>query len=359
MLEETKEINQESQSIHLKLAQESAKTNEQVLQILENQIQDAVLLKSLVYIENRSGILVILFSAIKGDILEVYTTFGNSPLINRIRTFEKQEQFFLDIIEVIKSGGMEKALSERIARSIYKNVLNTALLQCLPKIQRKDFEDVKNLIQNAINLELKIRTTKANIDYEKINSVVFRTENSLNKLLPPITNPYLNSSEEVKKITVPVFETDPEKLKIEKQISELQQGFQKVIMCKTLVSPVAGIEFSNLKENTKLLFMLPFQTEEEITFAKSMGAVNKDGQIKPISGTFFKLISGNKNEYHIFAKGPNGVLFRAFEERPVRLATPKKVVQKKEENSELSGVLSIVVGVVIVLISILVFIYLS
>lgn len=351
------------QSELMKFALESVKDNEQAFQLLEGKITDAILVKAQVHIENRSGILIFPFSVFKGDILTIYSIFGNSPLIIRMRTYEKYPQFLLDTIEIVKSGGNDKALSERIARAIYKNISASSLFKTIQKVSKKNYEDLISLIQNGINLELKINTTKAIIDVEKVSSLQFRIGNPLDAVLQPVQNPYnVQKEEEAKKIIVPVFETSPEKLKAEKEISEVQKEFQKIVICKTVVSPVAGLEFDALKENTKLLFLLPFQTEEEIEFAKQVGAVNKDGVNKPILGTFYKIITSGKNEFHIFAKGPNGILLRAFEERPVRLATPKKStssVKKADSSTDTSFTLSIIVGVLVTLVAILLFLYIS
>ena len=177
----------------------------------------------------------------------------------------------------------------------------------------------------------------------------------------PILNPYKEIKTEPKKIVVPILENSPEKIKAEAMISEVQKEFKQVLMCKTVVAPVAGIDFGNLKENMKLLFVLPFQTPEEIALAKSVGAVTKEGAIKPISGDFLKIINGGKNEFHIFAKGPNGILLRAFEERPVKLAVSKKNQQatKKDERSDLGKMMSVIIGILVVLIIILFFMYLA
>ncbi len=361
MSENNNENSQHSQL--MKYALESVKDNEQAFLLVEGKITDAILVKAQVHVENRSGILIFPFSVFKGDILTIYSVFGNSPLIIRMRTYEKYPQFLLDTMEIVKSGGIDKALSERIARSIYKNISASSLFKTVQKISKKNYEELVALIQNGINLELKINTTKANIDVEKISSLQFRIGNQLDAVLLPVQNPYnIQKEEETKKIVIPVFENSPEKIKAEKEITEIQKEFQKVIVCKTVVSPVAGLEFDALKENTKLLFLLPFQTEEEIEFAKQMGAVNKEGVNKPILGTFYRIITSGKNEFHIFAKGPNGILFRAFEERPVRLATPKKAgsnLKKVESKSDISMTLSIIVGVLVTLVAILLFLYIS
>jgi hypothetical protein len=350
------------QSELMKYALESVKDNDQAFQLLEGKITDAILVKAQVHVENRSGILIFPFSVFKGDILSVHSVFGNSPLIIRMRTYEKYPQFLLDTIEIVKSGGNDKALSERIARAVYKNISASSLMKTIPKVSKKNYEELIALVQNGVNLELKISTTKAVIDVEKVSSIQFRMGNPLDSVLQPVLNPYnvQKEEEEKKKTVIPVFETSPEKLKAEKEISEIQKEFQKVVICKTVVSPVAGLEFDALKETTKLLFLLPFQTEEEIEFAKQMGAVSKEGVNKPILGTFYKIITSGKNEFHIFAKGPNGILFRAFEERPVRLATPKQASKKKvETKADTSATLSIIIGVLVTLVAILLFLYIS
>jgi tetrahydromethanopterin S-methyltransferase subunit G len=60
-------------------------------------------------------------------------------------------------------------------------------------------------------------------------------------------------------------------------------------------------------------------------------------------------------------KAPNGILLRAFEERPVKLAVSKKNQQatKKDERSDLGKMMSVIIGILVVLIIILFFMYLA
>jgi hypothetical protein len=343
------------------MAQESVSTEENVTLLLEGKLIDALLIKASVLVESRSGIMIFLFSLEKGDLLEVFSIFGNSPLINRIRTFENYTQFLKDLIEAVKAGGIERALSDRIGRAVYKGIDSQSMLLQFPKLAKKNFNDFCMLAQQVINSELRIQTTKIQVDMEKVSSLKFRINNPLGAIYAPILNPYKEIKSEPKKIVVPILESSAEKVKAEAMISDVQKDFKQVLMCKTVVAPVAGIDFGNLKENMKLLFVLPFQTSEEIALAKSVGAVTKEGTIKPIPGEFLKIITGGKNEYHIFAKGPNGVLLRAFEERPVKLALSKKTQQtaKKDDRSDLGKMMSIIIGILLVLIIILFFMYLA
>ena len=343
------------------MARESVSSEENLTLLLEGKLIDAILVKASILVESRSGVLIFLFSLEKGDLLEVYSVCGNSPLLNRIRTFENYTQFLKDLMEAVKGGGIERPLSDRIGRSIYKGLDPKVMLSHFPKFAKKNYNDFCMLAQQIINTELRIQTTKMQMDVEKVSSLKFRINNPLGAIYAPIVNPYKEIKVEPKKIVIPVLENSAEKLKAESMINEVQKDFKQVLMCKTVVAPVAGIDFDNLKENMKLLFVLPFQTSEEIALAKSVGAVTKEGTIKPIAGEFLKIITGGKNEYHIFAKGPNGILLRAFEERPVKLAVSKKTNQsaKKDERSELGKMMSVIIGILLVLIFILFFMYLA
>lgn len=350
---------QKQQNEFMIMALESVASEADAILLIEGKLIDALLVKASVTVENRTGVMIFLFSLAKGDLLQVYSVFGNSPLLTRIRTFENSPQFVLDLIEAIKSGGIERALSDRIGRVMFKGLDSQSVLLQFPKIEKKNYSDFCEMIQFIINTELRIKTAKIQIDVEKISSLNFRTKNPLLSNYAPITNPYKDN----KVIPVPIEDNPylPEKAKAEALINEVQKSFKRVLMCKTVVAPVAGIDFDSLKENMKLLFVLPFQTPEEIALAKSVGAVGKDGVNKPIAGEFLKIITGGKNEFHIFAKGPNGILLRAFEERPVKLALSKKVTSagKKDDSSDVGKMMSVIIGILLVLIIALFFMYLA
>ncbi|MBP9888163.1 MAG: hypothetical protein KBF93_17835 [Leptospiraceae bacterium] len=352
---------QKEQNELITMALESVSSDDDANLLLEGKLVDALLIKASVQVENRNGVMIFLFSLAKGDLLQVYSAFGNSPLLNRIRTFENVSQFLLDLIDAIKAGGIERALSDRIGRVMYKGLDRQTILSEFPKIEKKDYSNICEIIQLVINTELKIKTAKIQLDVEKISSLKFRVNNPLASVYTPISNPYTEAKKSAPIVVAPENNVSQEKAKAENLINDVQKNYKKVLMCKTVVAPVAGIDFENLKENMKLLFVLPFQTKEEIAIAKSVGAVAKDGTNKPITGEFLKIVTGGKNEYHIFAKGPNGTLLRAFEERPVKLAVSKKTSQtsKKDEHSELGKMMSIIVGILLVLVIILFFMYLA
>lgn len=319
--------NQRQESELIAMAFESVVSEEDANLLLEGKLNDALLVKVSVQVENRSGIMILLFSLAKGDLLQVYSIFGNSPLLNRIRTFENVSQFLLDLIEAIKAGGIEKPLSDRIGRVLYKGIDKQSMLKEFPKLEKKNYSDFCEILQYVINTELKIKTTKVQVEVERLSSLKFRSNNPLAAVFSPISNPYLETIKPVSQTTTTVENNQSqEKAKAEAIINDIQKDYKKVLVCKTVVAPVAGVDFENLKEHMKLLFVLPSQTKEEIALAKSMGAISKDGTNKPIVGEFLKMVTGGKNEYHIFAKGPNGTLLRAFEERPVKLALSKKIL---------------------------------
>ena len=151
---------QKEQNELITMALESVSSDDDANLLLEGKLVDALLIKASVQVENRNGVMIFLFSLAKGDLLQVYSAFGNSPLLNRIRTFENVSQFLLDLIDAIKAGGIERALSDRIGRVMYKGLDRQTILSEFPKIEKKDYSNICEIIQLVINTELKIKTAK-------------------------------------------------------------------------------------------------------------------------------------------------------------------------------------------------------
>ncbi len=341
----------------MSIALESVGTEDKARELIQGKFLDAYILKLRVDIENRSGVMIVLVSKIKSDILVLYSVFGNSPNLRKIRTFEDYSQFSHDMLNVMKSGGVDKALSENVGRAIYQKLTKGTISGLFPIWDKKDVVSTVAMLEPAIASYIKIKSAKIQADVEQISSVKFRYKNVMTGTVNPITRPDFEESTET-----PEVESQPVKLEsspVEKEIEELEKEFGRIVICKTVLSPVAGIDFDALQNGQKLLFILPFQNDEEKALAHSMGAVGKDGINRPIIGTFVKIIVGTKNEYHIFAKGPNGVLLRAFEERPVRLAAPKEkgAMPPKESGNSLkksaTTTYAIIAGVVIAVVLIL------
>ncbi|EMO29878.1 hypothetical protein LEP1GSC170_4363 [Leptospira interrogans serovar Bataviae str. HAI135] len=99
-----------------------------------------------------------------------------------------------------------------------------------------------------------------------------------------------------------------------------------MILSKTVLAPVGGVDFDELTEGDRLYFQLPTGSMDEKAMAKTLGGIDENGNVRNVVGEFIGIAAG-KGEYHIFAKGPSGVLLQAFEERPVRLAKVKLKLQ--------------------------------
>lgn len=272
--------------------------------------------------------MIALVSTFKNDIILLYSVFGNSPAIKKIRTFEDMGQFSHDMLEVTKAGGVDSGLSENIGRIIYRKLDKSTLPSLVSQWERKDIAGTMAMLESAIKTGLKAKNVKVQADADKISSLKFRIKNVINGIISPINRPEDDPEPagNPDELNVPIKASESET-----EIAQIIQQFPQVVICKTVLSPVAGIEFDQLQENQKILFSLPFQTEEEKNLASSLGAVDKEGINRPIPGEFYRIVTGQKNEFHIFAKGPNGVMLRAFEERPVRLAVPKDKTKSAEQ----------------------------
>lgn len=335
--------------------QKSSTNEEQFNLILNEKLVDCSLLKLLVQVESKLGAMLILFSELSGNVLIMYSIFGNSPTIRRIQPFEKFMNFVDDMLKAYKEGAMEVAVSERIGRTIYKNLTSETMLSFINEINNKDFSRLKEFIINAIIKETKLINITLEIDAEKVNSIQFLKKNPLNGNVAEVRDPFevIQTSSQTNQNTY-TTQVIP-KTKIEIAIEEITKNYKEIIKCQTVISPVSGISFEELKVGQKLLFLLPFRTPEDRSRARRLGAVNKLGQNQPIVGEFVKLIVGD-HEYHIFAKGPGNVLLRAFEAMPVRLAYPKDLDVNILEQKTLKTVF-LVIGAFIIFIVVLFFFY--
>ncbi|MBE8432333.1 hypothetical protein IQB77_21750, partial [Leptospira interrogans serovar Pomona] len=151
---------------------------------------------------------------------------------------------------------------------------------------------------------------------------------------------------------------------VQRQIEQFRKPFGRVILSKTVLAPVGGVDFDELTEGDKLFFQLPTGTMDEKAMARTLGGIDEDGNVKNVVGEFIGIATG-KGEYHIFAKGPSGVLLQAFEERPVRLAkvkskTASSTSSTRVESSSGAGPLGIIiVAGVVIAVGLLVFLILK
>ncbi len=335
----------------MNLALESVLTEEQAIELIQGKIKDAYLLKLRIDVENRAGVVLGLLSRYRNEFLELYSLFSNSSMIRKIRTFEDFGQISHDIAEAARQEAADPGLSEQIGRIMHTKLTKPILDQYYPMWDRNDTAALVNMLENQIKTGMKINMIRVQADVEYVSSLKCRARSFFTGILQPIAKP----PEEVGEGGAPVDNLDPEKAAVLRQIETIRKGFGRIVPAKTILSPVNGIDFDDLVEGDKILLQLPSVSPEEKALAKTLGAMDKDGNVKPVVGTFVAIASG-KNEYHIFAKGPVGVLLQAFEERPVRLARPKSAVAPRpagmggsKSSGESSNTMNyaILVGVVI------------
>lgn len=320
----------------MEMAMESVLNEEQAKDVINNKFnKDAYLLKLKVNVENKAGAMLILISVLKCEVLMVYSVFGNSTIIRKIGTFEDPNQFSGDMLAAMESGaGMDKSFSDNIGRIFYTKYDAETIERLRPEIEKKDFNNFDKILEEGINATYKVKSASVEADMEKINSVRFRLSSNLVEKVPPVTKPEVTQETEEEAKPEKSILPEVEKSEIDREIDELVSQYPATVTSKTVLSPVSGVEFEKLQPNQKILMQLPFQTPEQKTIARKLGAEVKDGRVKPIVAEFIKVIPGHKNEYHIFARGPKGILLKAFEERPVRLAVPKNSprIQADEES---------------------------
>lgn len=330
----------------MNLALESVLTEEQAVELIQGKIRDAYLLKIRIDIENRSGAVIALVSKYKNEVIEIFSLFSNSSLIRKIRSFEDSAAFALDMVEAAKSEPFDPGLSDSIGRIVYSKLTKAVLESSYPNWDKNDASSLVNILENQIKTSLKVNIVRIQADAEYLSSLKFRAKNVFAGILPSVNRPV------VEEPSIGQVPESQEKTPVQRQIEQFRKPFGRVILSKTVLSPVGGVDFDELTEGDRLYFQLPTGTMDEKAMARTLGGIDEDGNLKNIVGEFIGIATG-KGEYHIFAKGPSGVLLQAFEERPVRLAkvkskTPSSVPAPKSDSGSGSLGIIIVAGVVIV-----------
>ncbi|MCZ8237814.1 MAG: hypothetical protein O9346_09775 [Leptospiraceae bacterium] len=314
------------QAEQINIALESVNNEDQAKELINGRIQDAFLLKIKVDVENRAGMLMVLISMYKKRILEVYSLIGNSPLLRKIHTFEDYQQLSRDFVAVANAGGVDNSVSDMVGRAVYKSIVTSVIEASIPAWEKRDATNTINLLQQSFIKHVKVNRVKITAEVERISSVKFRYKNPMQGIVSPI-NPPLNEEEEAA-----LKEDERELLPFEKLIDATVKSYSRELKCESILSPVSGVEFDDLVEGQEILFKLPYSSPEDKTTAKALDVVDKDGNLLPIVGKFITIVNG-KNEYHILAEGPANTVLHAIEERPVRIATPKRAVKNKIDRS--------------------------
>ncbi|MCC5814396.1 MAG: hypothetical protein JJT78_06540 [Leptospira sp.] len=313
-----------NQAEMMNLALESVLSEDQAREVLNGRLEDAFLLKAKVDVENRSGAILVLFSIHRKKILELYSLFGNSPILRKIRTFEDYQQFSLDFIEVQNSGGLDSSLSDMIGQSIHSDFDTKTIESFLPAWEKKDVTNTTLTLEQSLMKHLRANRVKVVAEVDQISSIKFRHKNPMQGIVAPIL-PVLPDEEEE------VVKSDEDLLPFERQINDLTKQYSKTILCETMLSPMNGVEFDDLIDGQEILFKIPYSSPGEKAQAQALGCVDTQGKLLPLKAKFISIIKG-EGEYHIFAKGPSNTVIHSIEENPVRVATTRKKTTPSLEN---------------------------
>ncbi|EKO52051.1 MULTISPECIES: LIC10486 family protein [Leptospira] len=347
-MEPSNQVNKlQEQANLMNLALESVLTEEQAVELIQGKIRDAYLLKIRIDIENRSGAVVALVTKYKNEVIEIFSLFSNSSLIRKIRSFQDSAAFALDMVEAAKSEPYDPGLSDSIGRIVYSKLTKAVLESSYANWDKNDASSLVNILENQIKTSLKVNIVRIQADVEFISSLKFRAKNVFAGIIPAVNRP-------VEEPSIGQVPESQEKTPVQRQIDQFRKPFGRVILSKTVLAPVGGVDFDELTEGDRLYFQLPIGSMDEKAMAKTLGGIDEDGNVRNVVGEFIGIAAG-KGEYHIFAKGPSGVLLQAFEERPVRLAkvktkTSSSASTTKAETSSGVGSLGIIIvaGVVLV-----------
>ncbi|TGN20901.1 LIC10486 family protein [Leptospira idonii] len=309
----------------LGLTMEAVFTDEQAKEVLQGKITDAYLVKIKIDIENKNGMLLILVSSIRKQIMEIYAVVGNSPIFRRIRTFADYLQISQDLADVGKTGGVDLPLSENLGRTLHRVFTKEKLEEFLPLWQKKDPSRISELLETPFFTATRAKGIKLQAEIDKLSSAKFRYENPMKGYISPIMKPADETETPAPDLNIaPTNLARGEANPLDRQIGIFRQGRSKEFSMKTVISPISGVEFDNLIEGQEILFRVPLDTAEGMANAGLLGLIDAAGNVskEPVVGKFLGIAS-SKNEFHIFAEGPNQYLFHSIEEHPVKVAIPK------------------------------------
>ncbi|MDX1958410.1 MAG: hypothetical protein SFU98_07540 [Leptospiraceae bacterium] len=345
-----------SQEDLIRIALESVSTREQAVDLINGKFADAYLTKIILDLEAKRTVSIMITSILKSSILKVYCLSGFNTGLKKIAIYEQTEVMIQDMLKALKEGGQDKSLADRVGRTLFRAFTNESLANAHQALDIGKPDVLEAGIRKAIVAETKVQNFNLEIISEKISSLYFRVNNPFEGVLPEIVSPFAVQAQGsntgfMKSVSASLTST-------EIAINDLLTNYATIIKCSTVISPMGGIDMDFLREGNLILFKLPFKTQDEKAIARKLDGVDEKGFPKPIVGKFKKMIIGPKNEYHIFAEGPKGVLLRSLEERKIRVATPKNnsAQRKFEDDSNTSkSFMYVLIGFVIFVIVIGIF----
>jgi hypothetical protein len=315
-----------SQAEQMNLALESVHSEDQARELINGRIQDGCLLKVKVDIDNRTGVVMALISSYKKRVLVLYSLIGNSPILRKIRTFEDYTQLSMDFVEVVNAGGLDTSLSEIVGHAIFRALDPGTIESFLTAWEKNDTANTVLLLEQNILKNVRASRVKLSAEVDKISTVKFRHKNPMDGIVSPINPPQDETEEEVDEELAETGLTADQRI-----IENIVNRYSRELVCETILSPVNGIEFDNLVEGQEILFRLPNNTPQERATIQALELMDLDGKVKPVIGRFLTIVGGG-DEYHILAEGPSNTILHSLEERPVKVAVPKKVEYQNPVN---------------------------
>ena len=324
---------------------ESAGDPDNARAIIRREVKDSFLVKLYVDLAGKNGFLFFIIAENTNKVLTMYSIVGTSSALRKINPFENFEGLIIDLEKAIRAGGIEDSLSERVGRSVFRNLPDAKVFHLVNQFKEKQYKDLSMIIEEAIKEETKLKAIRVTMDIEKINCLDFYEKNNLKENYPQVRNPFIPDP-----VAVATSGSDPvEESAIEKfnqTLNEVFKGYGEVISCNVGISPLNGIELYKLKEGQPVFFNLPFLTTEDQNRARTMGGVDDNGKYRPIIGKFMKMMTSPKREFHILATVQDGILLHAIEKNQVKVAVaPEDSIEeeKKSSNSLYIILLSILV----------------
>ncbi|HNF26898.1 MAG TPA: hypothetical protein PKV80_20655, partial [Leptospiraceae bacterium] len=168
--------------------------------VIENKIQDAYAIKVLVELENKNGILIAVFSSVNMKMLSMHSAAGFSSHLKKVWTFNPWKEFAGDFVTALKAGGIENGLSDRVGRSVYRALTVQNVSALVPNLDLGQKDGIISMITAELVKEMKISKISIQLDFEKVNSVGYRTENPINGLWNEVRNPFEEQVQEAKPV---------------------------------------------------------------------------------------------------------------------------------------------------------------
>jgi len=320
----------------LSLTMDAVFTEEQAKDVVAGKITDSYLVKMKLDIDGNTGMILVIASSFRKSILDLYCVVGNATIYRRLRPFSDFAQLSQDLADIAKANAIDKPLSDLLGQTLLRVFTKDKLEEFLILWQKKNPSRLSEFAEPALQASTNASKIKIQAEVDKISYGRFRFQNPMQGLVFPIAKQNTEIPKEEGKDSTGLDltnlgESSGEKTPLERQIDQFRKGFQRELPLKTYISPVSGVDFDSLIEGQEILFTIPMDSSETKSIGNLLGWMEEDGSVskQPIPAKYLGIASV-KNEYHIFAQGPNGILFHSQEEQPVKVGVVNPSLYSKK-----------------------------